>query len=421
MRTKLLLAFGALCAAIGIAVGVFRLAADGGSDAAPAPPVAEVYADVAAALLRPGMVAHVVFDAEGSDAWISGRHEAWVDVATDHAHERTVTMYRSPSVSTTRERGVIYRAGAAYTVGEDGRPFKSPIQSCLHGATRVLALLANCPSQGKISLRTESRRFDGVDALAVVIEGKLSGIDSVIEIHNRLFVDAGTRLPLAFESKGTDRYALGGYENEFHGITRYAIDFVRRDSLPPDFFDPSAIGYRETELPQAIDAAGAAFPIFWLGAEHPGSDAVPPIALSDVRVVGSGQPELGPTVELTYSRDDDEFAGLLTLSEMSAANAQFFAATGSAPDWRRDACATRTEFPVLGARAVLFEWHMHDLAVDAAHCPPSAPDGVALEVDFGDTFVTVLPSVARELAGLPNAYASAEALRGLAAALLRRN
>lgn len=235
-----------LAAVSGIAIAaVVWVVVGRGSDAPPGPPAADVYAGVAAALSRPGMVAHVTFDSGEADAWISSRREAWLDVAGDVARTRTTTTYRSPSVSTTRESGVIYRAGAAYTIAEDGKPNRSAFEGCPEVDARVLMLVVNCPrAPGTTSTRTESgRRFDGVDALAVVIEGKLSGIDSVVEIHNRLFVDAGSYLPLAFEDQGTDRYALGGYENDFQRITRYTIDFVTRDSLTPDFFEPSAIGF----------------------------------------------------------------------------------------------------------------------------------------------------------------------------------
>ena len=395
----------------------------GGSDAPPGPPVADVFASVAAALTRPGMIAHVMFDSGEADPWITGRREAWLDVSADVARERTTTMYRSPSVSTTRERGAVYRAGAAYSVGEDGKTYKSPIAGCPDAAAHVLALLADCPSRSgnTVSTRSESRRtFHGVGALAIVTEGKLSGVDSVIEIHNRLFVDAASYLPLALERSGTDRYALGGYERDLHGVTRYTIDFVPRDSVPSDFFEPSAVGYTSPEPSSVIDKAGAAFPIFWLGANYPGGSTGPPLTLVDVSVAEPSQPQLGPELQLYYSRADDVFAHVLVVSEMSAANARFFTETGSIPDWRRDACARRTEVPVAGAHVTIFEWHIDDIAYDASRCTGSPPDGVALELDFGDTFVTVLPSLPSQRVRLPDAYGSVDALRALAAALYRR-
>lgn len=415
---------GAALIAVIAATGAAWALLSGESNAPPGPPVADVYARVASALNRPGMVAHVAFVTDDVDGpWIDAHSEAWLDVSADVARTRTTTTYRSPSVSTTRERGAVYRTGASYTAGEDGTPYKGPFAGCADAAGRVLALLADCPSGpgNTVSTRTESQRtFRAVDALAIVTEGKLSGIDSVVEIHNRLFVDAATYVPLALERNGTDRYALGGYERDLHGVTRYAIDFVARGSLPADFFEPSAVGYTSPEHSSAIDNAVAAFPIFWLGVTYPGGSFDPPLVLADVRVVESGQPQLGPELQLEYSRADDVFAQVLVVSEMSAAHARFFTETGSIPDWRRDACARRTEVPVAGAHVTIFEWHIDDIAYDASRCTGSPPDGVALELDFGDTFVTVLPDVPAQRSRLPDAYGSVDALRALAAALYRR-
>jgi hypothetical protein len=247
LRTKLLLASVALLAG-GAGLAVWWLAAGRASDAAPGPPVAEVYAGVAAALSRPGMVAHVIFDDGASDALISGKREAWLDLSNDVARERTTTMYRSPSVSTTRELGVVYARGEALGVGEDGKSYAFPIEGCPDLAKRTLTLFGNCPAaRGKIETHTESgRRFDRIDALAIVTTGELYGIDSTIAVHDVLFVDAITHLPFAYENKGTDRYALGGYEQKFDRTTRYRIDFVSRDALPANFFEPASIGYVPT-------------------------------------------------------------------------------------------------------------------------------------------------------------------------------
>jgi hypothetical protein len=388
----------------------------------PGPPVADVYAGIAAALTRPGMVAHVTVDAEASDAGITGTREAWLDLPNDAAHEETTTTYWSPSVSTTSQRGLIYRRGAKLGVAEDGSQFKVPIEGCPGASKRILTLFNHCPgSNGRIVTRTETgRRLDGADALSIVSDGDVSGIDSVVEVHDVLFIDPATHLPLAFKSKGTDRYVLGGYEQKFHTTTRYRIGFVSRDTLPPDFFEPASIGYSAPEPERTLDTAGATFPIFWFGSTYAGDGAAPPLMLTDVRAVDSAQPELGPTLVLTYGRADDEFAELVTVSQMSAAQARFFAATGSVPEWRRDRCATHNEVLVPGAHAVIHEWRIGNIAYDGAPCPATAPDGLALELDFGETLVTVLPSVSRALNKLPNPYATEAALQALALTLHRR-
>lgn len=417
MRTRVLVSLAALMviAAAG-AAGWFFIRADAPT---PGPPVAEVYERVAVALTQPGMVAHVTFDAEASDAWISGQREAWLDVSNDAARDQTIKTYRSPSVSTTRQTGVIYGRGASYVVGEDGRAFKGPNAGCPGAAKRVLTLFAQCPvAPGNVDTHTEAdRRFDGEEALALVTTGKLSGIDSVVEVHNVLFVDPLTYLPLAYESKGTDRYALGGHEQQFHTTTRYRVDFVSRDSLPPDFFDPASIGYTEADPEEALAAVEQKFPVFWLGREYPGAGSLPALGLSGVRTVEPGQAEIGPELQLAYSELNDQFAELVTVSEVSAAYFRFELATGAggAP-WRRDPCASRTELAVPGVHATVYAWHVGE----EWHCAASPPNGLALDLDFGDTFVTVLPSVARALNGQANPYASPGALGTLARAIRRR-
>jgi hypothetical protein len=390
-----------------------------GSDVPPGPPAADVYSGVAAALTRPGMVAHVAFDAETSDVWISGQREAWLDVSNDAARDQTTTTYRSPSVSTTRQTGVIYRRGASYAVGEDRRPVKAPNEGCPGSAKRVLALFARCPvARDKVDTHTEAgRRFDGAEALALITTGKLSGVDSVVEVHNALFIDPFTYLPLAYESEGTDRYALGGYERKFHTTTRYRITFVSRDSLPPDFFDPASIGYTEADPEQALAAVQQKFPVFWLGLEYPGAGSLPALALSPVRTVEPSQTELGPTLQLMYSEVSDQFAELVSVSEVSAAYLRFDLATGGGGEpWRRDPCGSRTELAVPGVHATVYAWHIGE----EWPCAASPPNGLALELDFGDTFVTVLPSVSRALNGQANPYASPDALGTLARAIRRR-
>ena len=72
------------------------------------------------------------------------------------------------------------------------------------------------------------------------------------------------------------------------------------------------------------------------------------------------------------------------------------------------------------AHAILYRWRIGNASVDSAHCSADGADGLALELDFGDTFVTVLPSVYLALNDLSNPYASEAALRTLSTAIQPR-
>ncbi|MBI5284150.1 MAG: hypothetical protein HY874_03565 [Chloroflexi bacterium] len=317
-----------------------------------------------------------------------------------------------PGAITERQTS-IYRNGARYVAGQQEANMV-PNPGCAGASKRILTIFANCPGErSKTETRVETRSLEGAGALAIVTTGSISGIDSVIEIHNALFVDPSTFLPLAFESKGTDRYVLGGHEQTFRTTMRYRIDFVRRESLPAGFFEAASIGVPDPE--RAIDAAHYAFPIFWPGREYAGDGAAPPLTLSDIPPVITTSPELGP-LHLRYSRTGDVFARLLTITQTSAERARFDAATGAVPDWRRDPCASHEEMSVPGARAVLYRWHVRQVSA----CSSAPADGIVLEMDLGDTFVVLLPDISLMLANQPNPYASAGALANLARALTRR-
>jgi hypothetical protein len=449
------------------------------SDAPPGPPLADVYAGIAAALSRQRMVAHVSFETESSDpSGISSKREAWLDVPPDLAREQltitsvthatpaatawaslTICSTATPSLSpptsppppespcapsappaptaidtptpiprlnapvlvtTTIQQNTIYMRGARISVGEDQRPYKGPVDACTGTAKRVMTLVNLCPGlRSNVEARTESgRRFDGSDALAIVTTGDVNGIDSTGDLHATLFIDPSTYLPVAFEENGTDRYALGGRERRFRVTTRYRIDFVPRDSLPVDFFEPASIGYLEPSPIEALGAASAAFPLFWLGSDFAGSAVAPPLALADVRTVDSGRPELGSTVQLTYAQPEDQFAQLLTLSEVSAAYAR---SDTVVPEWRRQSCARRTEVPVPDARVVLYSRYTSDEPHDAASCREIEAYGYVLELDFGDTFVTVTLAPPPASATAPNPSASEQALRALASEIRRKS
>lgn len=423
MRNKLLpIVVATTVAVIAIGAGAWWLTR-GEQRGPPGPPLADVYASIAAALSRPGMVAHVSFEADASNPWISGTREAWLDLPNDVAREQTTTSYRSPSVTATRQSGVIYRRDAKLGVAEGGQQYRLPIEGCAEALKRVLTLFNSCPrpNGSKIEMRTEiDRHFGATRAIVAVTEGSYSGTDSTIEVHDVLFVDAATYLPLALEIKGTDRYALGGLEQAFHTTTRYRIDFVTRESLSPGFFEPTSIGYVALEPEQILDTSRATFPLYWLGSDYAGEGVVPPLILSDVRVVESGQGDLGPSVTLTYARADDEFAELVSVSQMSAGHARFNAATGGEPEWRRDPCATHREVLVPGAHAAIYQWRVGAVAYSEQPCSDSDTLAMALEVDFGDTIVTVAPSYYRALNRLPNPYEGEAAVQSLGLALRRR-
>jgi hypothetical protein len=78
-----------------------------------------------------------------------------------------------------------------------------------------------------------------------------------------------------------------------------------------------------------------------------------------------------------------------------------------------------TELQVPGAHAVVYSWHIGNAMNDVTQCSENEADGFVLELDFGDTFVTVIASPSPAGAA-PNPYASEPALLAVAAAVQRR-
>lgn len=219
-----------------------------GDEGSPGPPVHEVYARIAEALRRDGMVA-LVTERCVSDDPVSCRISArryWIDVVDGNV--RTESTYRSTEGDVTDVR--IIRDGVEHLIDPNsGELLERPVD-CTSERPAALSIFGSCyslPSEIVPEARI-SVRFDARDAIMIRWKGKYSGIDSTVSVHNRLYIDAETLLPLAFKTSSADDYALGDTSRR-SSERRFLHEFVPRESLPAAFFDASSASNKAVPVP----------------------------------------------------------------------------------------------------------------------------------------------------------------------------
>ncbi len=282
-----------------VAVTVASLLLFGGRDEGDTPSnltVEEIYRGASQTLADSGAVYYVEIDLEG-DAIIryEGLNREWVDPSTQVAREESKLEYLLPSGERQAAGySAIYAATATYRVDEDGSSEVRP--NLCHGADLAASRVLGCPRfNEELTTSVLSGSFNGRSVLILLKEGTSTGSDETFTFVERLYIDPKTYLPVAMESKGEVDFHQG---KPTHVEGSYNIEWVSRDSLPEDFFEPTTIGFEEGHAEAAIRHAQG-LQVYWVGREFTAPDVEPLVLRSSYAAPGRGHPY---RYSLTYAR-----------------------------------------------------------------------------------------------------------------------
>jgi hypothetical protein len=209
-------------------------------------------------MTRQGQVLHVESRfVSPEDESIFQDNELWAWFQASEAR-LTSDLHRPSNVETIELANVIVSGDSLYKGPEGGTiPAKRlPYSPCLGTGGSALVELVACSALGSAYLLDNTPgdmtvesgfEFEGIDAIAILIiiapdpEGTSNGGPDTVEF--RFVLDADSLNPLAFVVTAKRLPS----DEVIEAVTRYTTEFVPRDSLPDDFFDPASIGYEGSE------------------------------------------------------------------------------------------------------------------------------------------------------------------------------
>ena len=204
--------------------------------------VEEVYDRVAKAITSDGVVLHSIGDVQstGTDPWED--QEFWIDGGRDLARWTT-----DPPETYLIEGGAIYTQDSCNTreqCNETTGKGLDPPQTCagVNAAVSVLLQFTFCGPfpLSPVGHRIEPGDYSGTPAVVVVSEGELNAEGEIFTLSGRYYVQRDSFLPLGynFEYASQERSDV---QTSVVGV--FTSDFIQRDSLPDDFFNPASVGY----------------------------------------------------------------------------------------------------------------------------------------------------------------------------------
>ena len=402
--------------------------------------VEEVYARFAEAITRPGSIYQVTIDMDydAGSFTVEGTRRLWVDVERDLVREKG--DWRVPSEDGTRENKWIFitRDGALYKhaeePGEEIPDTKSEARTC-HGGNAAVSAVLGCAGSTEESTKTaEMGEYEGRAAVVLVTTGISHGEDETITFTKKLYLAAGTLLPIAMESD--EDWGVGG-EYPVRQLWTYKNDYTSARSVPDDFFDPASIGYAEKDLDDTLDS-DLGITVYWLGEQFEAGGGLPPLAL---RVADSGRYSTY-RLSLMYGPADDEFANsIVWLQEWDATEWNSFNSPSFPPPVRGmptpapritggnywdNPCCERKEITLPDGRATLIGCFLDQSAViwpatpgGQPGCPDRPRDDFSAHVYSGSTVVVVdaPAAVTSESGRVESPYNSLEGIEAVARGL----
>lgn len=225
--------------------------------------VEALYAAVGQRLRDAGGVTHIRTRSEFRglySAEVSG--QSWTEPGPDRVREEVEVQvagqtHRSVSLTTPEEQFSVSPNSRS-----ESRVGSSKYLRC-HGASVAASLLLTCPELGgETTQRVEKGMYEGRAVVVLVEEGRELDGERRIQFTSRLYLDAKTLEPIAQRTEG---FYIGGTPLPFLSTTHYeSAEVIKRDDLPPDFFEAAAIGYVAPD-PLAAVRAVTDLQVYWLG------------------------------------------------------------------------------------------------------------------------------------------------------------
>ncbi len=332
----------------------------------------DVFARLEEALTREGAVFHATMKVAVADgeAQSFGTNEAWLDM------ERGVGRGEWPkdpswSADVTERVTIIIREDVLY-LSDGYEAWSSKAEQCPGVKSAVLANLVfyceEIPQASPPQVDAEAE-YEGTAAVALVYQESAngSGQEGGNETITSFYIDRETFLPLAwiteFGAPGSDR---GGKI-----ITRYDYEFVPVDSLPPDFFDPSSIGYVKEDPEAPLDDPNLGVTVYWLGREFSPGGGLPPLALS--RTLGVRPPGGGPGDRAMLEYQPTAGGPTVILQLWRLEDWEQFLETSLGQLWWDSPCVQGKELQLDAGRAVIFMGYEPEHELPLAEPVPIEP------------------------------------------------
>jgi hypothetical protein len=188
--------------------------------------------------------------------------QEWIDAA--HGVARMEARVRLRGEDEDRVTRSIVRGDGSFRVDSDGTSHDFDSLTCRGSTSVLLARLMQCGNPlEKSTTSVEPGEYGGAAAIVVITTGTLSDEDTTTPFTMRLYVDPSSYLPLAGDLE-TD-LNTGTTQGSYRMRTRYDVEFVRRLSLPKDFFDIAAIGWVQGDPTAKLRADVEGMGVYWLG------------------------------------------------------------------------------------------------------------------------------------------------------------
>ena len=426
---------GAATLAVGLpAIGVLAWAMLSGSSSQPAGvnglTVETVYSGALQSMYRPGFILHTTVTYQQATTragdTVTPKSELWLDGEADAAriHWTGITEGYADESENLIVGGYIYNIHRPINPGEktsaERDNYKNPCSGSNHAVIGVLFECYQLPVDATTTVPVvETEEFEGRQLLAIVIQTTASTSAESVTIHNALYLDPDTFLPVA----NVTEYSTANHSVPKPAIARYQNEFLERTQVAADFFDPHAVGYGLQNAAQLLDALAQKTLIYWLG-EEPNFDAtvctVPhagscPLVLEHV----NASPRNGAKGQLAYSYGD------VTIEYWPPGYLDELRSSSVGQMLENTRCANKSETDVGGRTAVIYVLTpiTYPLVTPQQNDPcyprfdPSGGgpiyDGAVGYVDYGDVVVEVDGPE-------PGVYVSRRAIEAVLNALQRR-
>jgi|CXWL01.1.fsa_nt_gi hypothetical protein len=375
-RVLLVLAAGALISGGVSGCATARGGSDGTNDVGQGSRLSSIHERMTAAMTREGEIYHPVITSVASQGslTITTTTELWIDTAGGRARANTVAQF-SPTNSKSIE--VVLDGERWYQTVEFGETLLREATACRDAASVTLSLMLGCHTRDErnLTVPVEDQTFGGRPAVALVTFAQVVGAQEAASYTDTLFVDAATYLPIAAQSGGTLRPHPGaaGVEVRSGQFTTYVHGFVDIDSVAAEVFDPTDIGYAETDPVTPLLKPSPDFTYYWLGADVD-RQGLPRLVLRDTFIADTTErPALRYRAVLKYRAEADEFSDTLVELQEWRRDEWDFLATNGLLQREEGRCVRLIEVDI-GERGEATIYATYGAAGDEGGCPTGRVD-----------------------------------------------
>lgn len=355
----------------------------------------DVYSRLAEAITRPGFVFHTLIDLKvDAQAYsLSGSMEVWIDLERDVARQE---IRLRPDVGDLEEhRGTDIIVGdASYWLTSGATVIKRHALICHGSGSGALSTLLGCRgfTEDSSTHVETGAEYQGHPAIALVTTGESFTSDENFAFTTWLYLEEETFLPIASVSDGTMN------ELPYDIFMRFDNEFARADSLPPDFFDPVALGYPYRDPAEALDNADIDLAVYWLGERFSGQEQYPALVLARVYLPEERR-RVGYQAVLEYWVEGSDAPGVgLEEWDVDDWRARWGDLVGAR--WWNDPCTERMEKVLEEGHAMIFmgyeEWTVQvsfppaqPPATVERECPSVPFDRFRAQAYLGSTVVVI--------------------------------